>query len=238
MSDGIVGGKPFIQTLATYVTPAAPALAYGSHIYNAAIQTMPIWAALACGISAAVALECVGIYAGKTTLKAWRYDLRLFLVAGVSLLAYVAIGVWELRGQPFMWLTVIAFFAYVVSGVDDALVLLQADKQAVKEQSNKERDLLQEQRYKVRLAEIEASKQVEISRINAQKDSETFSKLSTPQETLPRHWKKLSTEQKHSFVDMAEGDIANMYNVHIKTAKSWKVKAENIHAKSNGVVKA
>lgn len=170
-----------LDIASTYATPVAPAVAYGSHVYTFAIDSnMVWWLALMCGLTAAIALETVGVYAGKSSMKAFKQEQYLHAIGSiVALLAYVIIGMYELRGTPFMWLTLIAFLGYTVSGINEVLAMIDAEKAKQQEldrereqDRNKERQNDKERNTKareaVRLAEIEAEKQIKLAQISMQ----------------------------------------------------------------------
>ena len=76
-SEGIIGGKPTkqktLEFASTFITPIAPAFAFGLRVYTWLIDNgVSVWLSVVVGASSAIGLEVVGIMAGSTMLEAWR----------------------------------------------------------------------------------------------------------------------------------------------------------------------
>lgn len=231
----------YLQLLVLFITPVAPALAYGWGIYNNALSMgMVWWLAIPGGIAAAIALEGAGIYAGHVFLEAWRQGQKLQTLLGIgALIIYVAIGMYELQGTPLMSLFLIAGMVYVVVGSREALqkgekeISTQAEHEAINERK------AQDQEHELKMERIAASKEVKIARINA----DTIGKLPKVTEDLPKvtesvpkitRWSHLNTAQKRKVAYMTTKEVAQAFNVSERTALNWRRNGKALVKKSNG----
>lgn len=97
--------------------PFAPALFFGWSVYRDAMgETAGVkWLSILAAFTAALGLELIGILAGHNTIEFWkRGDNGRAIVAGVIMLVYTVIGMWQLRDTAGAIMFVIAPMAYIL----------------------------------------------------------------------------------------------------------------------------
>lgn len=137
--------------------PAVPvATVYGMAIHNK--LGLPFWPSVMVAFCGAIGFELIGLRSGKGFLKAIKlkqWQLSAFYSA--ALVAYGVMGVIEAGGE-WAIIMIIATLGYFVLGASQFL-----DEESQEKRADKENSL--QARTAVRLAEIEANKQVEIAKI-------------------------------------------------------------------------
>ena len=107
-----------LAALAVILTPAAMMAVAGWEAYALTVARTGIgWLAVLTGVATAAALECVGILAGETALHFHGRADRRWRLAAAVLAAYVAAGLYVLRGTPLLFLPVLAGAVYILIGL-------------------------------------------------------------------------------------------------------------------------
>lgn len=107
-----------LSALAVVLTPAAMMTAAGWEAYAMTLTRTGVpWLAVVAGVATAAALECVGILAGETALQFHGRNDRRWRIAAIVLLAYVAAGLYVLRGTALLFLPILAGAVYVLVGL-------------------------------------------------------------------------------------------------------------------------
>lgn len=141
---------------AIFFTPLAPSTFFGWRVYSVVDEMTSglWWLAIGAAVASVIGLEAVGIFAGHTTLDAFRlgkYEAALF--SAVVMIAYVAIGVYELWGTIGAIIFLIAPLAYLAVGLRESLI--EVDRQAKNETA---------QKYNFRQAQLDAQLQLQIEK--------------------------------------------------------------------------
>ena len=107
-----------LAALAVVLTPAAMMAVAGWEAYALTLaRTGAVWLSVVTGVATATALECVGILAGETALLFHGRGDRRWRLAAAVLLAYVAAGLYVLRGTPLVFLPILAGAVYLLIGL-------------------------------------------------------------------------------------------------------------------------
>lgn len=115
----------FLSWFAIVATPLAPVFFFGHKIYIA-ISGFEFWGhwfiATTVGILSAIGLELIGILAGHACIE-YIKQKQVFpaLLAGVILLAYTGIGIYELQGTIGAVLYLIAPMVYILVGMQSVI---------------------------------------------------------------------------------------------------------------------
>lgn len=172
-----------IGWFAMVFTPIAPSSFFGWRIYTVVDDMSGLWwLSVGSAFAAVIGLEAVGILAGHTAVDAIRlkkYEAAAF--ASLILIAYVAIGVYELWGTIGAIIFLIAPLAYLAVGLREALGEVSHDKKQETAEKYRARQAQLEAQERVKLAEIEAKKQASIERAKAKAQASTeLPQASTP----------------------------------------------------------
>jgi DNA-binding CsgD family transcriptional regulator len=151
----------YLGIVAMIATPLAAAVLFGWQLHSYLLDSGLIpWLAIVGGLSGAVAIESVGIYAGHVGMDyARRRDWR-GLVAGAALVFYVGFG-WS-KVPEYGAIFVIAAFVYVLvalraeaAQVDGATAVVAKEDRGWSQRMELERERMKHQE---RLARIEAGR--------------------------------------------------------------------------------
>lgn len=231
----------YLQLAALFITPVAPAFAFGWGVYSFAMELSNFWLlAIPVGVSGAIGLEVMGIFAGHVMLEAWRQkQTRSTLLALIALVIYMSIGIYELQGTIFVSLFIIAGCGYMVVGAREALQKDEAQTSAQAEQKTINEGKAQDQKHEQEMAKIEAKKEIAIARVNAPKVSESFPKVSEGEGKVSRvNWATFCKKAKYADFEKVAGmtpqEIADEYGQEIRTARNWKRAAKVKLLQSNG----
>lgn len=124
---------------AVTLTPIAPAVFFGSAVYSAAADFVPMPAlAVAGAIATALGWELVGILAGHVTLALLRQQNRFWLLGALTLAVYAGLGAWELPGVLRIAFAA-SLLSYLVAGLRHVHDRLDADARAQADQQQADR---------------------------------------------------------------------------------------------------
>lgn len=204
-----------VKYLSLFCAPFAPAVFFGSRVYAGLSEVgVGYGLALIAAICAAVALETVGLLAGHTMVDfvgLGRYEL-----SGLSLIllgCYVAIGVYELWNTIGAVMFGVALLVYLLVALKQYSDKLDHQKEAKRDDQKEERTASIQARLAVKLAEIEASKQVEIAKIAPQ---QSVAPAIATQQNTQQIDKRAMIMQLHS-QGMKQNEIAERVGVSTST---------------------
>jgi uncharacterized membrane protein len=187
-----------VKYISLFCAPFAPAVFFGSKVYAGLSEVgVGYGLALLAAICAAVALETVGLLAGHTLVDfvgLGRYELSG--LSFILLACYVAIGVYELWntiGAVMFGVALLVYLLVALKQYSDKLDHQKEDKRA--EQKEDRHEALQA-RIAVKLAEIEANKQVEIAKVAGQQS--VVSQVASQHNTQPKATKTQLILQLHN----------------------------------------
>jgi hypothetical protein len=225
------------HTVGKYAAPLAPAIYYGWTIYTASMAAdilQPL--AIVGALTAVVALEAVGMGAGDNAMRFTVKGHWLAIPSWLALMAYTAVGMYELWGGAFQFIFLFAFLAYVGAGmyaVDQRntaaktagheerkavqLLALQAEERAKEQAAANELQLS--------LAKIDAQKAVALAKVTANDGAKITPKIAkiTPEKTAePRKKRSLTLAEKQAIGTMETGDIVATFGVEPRLAQLWR----------------
>lgn len=164
----IYDGLPIVALLAT---PLAVALPFGWSVYTDLMQLTGIgWLALSSAIAATIALESIGITAGKTALDYYARSDRRWLVAALIMALYVAVIGIEVLNAAFTQIAGLSIIAILI--LSPSVYLLVALRTQLIEETESSRELRSEQIAQERkLREQDAQLQAELTKLKAHTES-------------------------------------------------------------------
>lgn len=205
----------FIKYISLFCAPFAPAVFFGSKVYAGLSEVgVGYGLSLLAAICAAVALETVGLLAGHTLVDfvgLGRYEL-----SGLSLIllaCYVAIGVYELWNTIGAVMFGVALLVYLLVALKQYSDKLDHQKEAKRDDQKEERTASIQARLAVKLAEIEANKQLEIAKIAP---AQNVAPAIAEQQNTQQIDKRAMILQLHQS-GMKGADIARQLGVHPST---------------------
>ena len=204
-----------VKYVSLFCAPFAPAVFFGSKVYTGLSEVgVGYGLSLLAAICAAVALETVGLLAGHTLVDfvgLGRYELSF--LSFILLACYVAIGVYELWatiGAVMFGVALLVYLLVALKQYSDKLDHQKDDKRA--EQKEDRHEALQA-RIAVKLAEIEAHKQVEIAKIAP---VQNVAPVVAPQRNTQQTGNKAAIVQLHQ-QGVKPAEIARQIGVHPST---------------------
>jgi hypothetical protein len=229
-----------ITYLAMVATPIAVAINFGAAAYDMLLPR-GAYLALLGGVSAGIGMETVGMIAGYLSMRRHNERDRRWLLAAAVLLAYVAIGMYELAAVPVArFLPLLAALVYVLAGLHQDTVATaqqtqaaQVDERQWERQRQAEADahrrelerLEAEQRHAEKLARIEVK-----ARTQPDKQPDKADKADMSADVL--------TDRQTDILDMlrqgmSQADIAVSVGVSERTVRR-DIVAMNGHASAKG----
>jgi hypothetical protein len=211
----------YLGIVAMIATPLAAAVLFGWQLHSYLLDSGLIpWLAVTGGLSGAVAIESVGIYAGHVGMDyARRRDWR-GVVAGAAMLFYVWFG-WS-KVPEYGPIFVIAGFVYVLvalraeaAQVDGATAVVAKEDKGWQHRMELERERMKHQE---RLARIEAGK---VAKGGESNRAEPVT-LPVTSGQLPGDFRALTPEQKDIVAAMTTSEIEQATGVSDSTARRWK----------------
>lgn len=213
-------------TIISMVTmPAAAAINFGDAAFDALNGRTHLYLAIIAGVFTGVGFETIGIVAGHRAVNFYSKQDQRWVIAALSLLAYIVIGVWEMYLIPFArFVPILSGLVYVLAGLQSEAETEAAkdDNQAAweREQAAKDKELERELKRQaqadktaVRLAEVEAK--------TVTKPAVTSGQMSGQ---LPSDYRLLTSEQKDVVNGLTSGELAEMAAISDRTARRWKEK--------------
>ena len=213
-------------TIISMVTmPAAAAINFGDAAFDALNGRTHLYLAIIAGVFTGVGFETIGIVAGHRAVNFYSKQDQRWVIAALSLLAYIVIGVWEMHSIPFArFVPILSGLVYVLAGLQSEAETEAAkdDSQAAweREQAAKDKELERELKRQaqadktaVRLAEVEAK--------TVTKPAVTSGQMSGQ---LPSDYRLLTSEQKDVVNGLTSGELAEMAAISDRTARRWKEK--------------
>lgn len=213
-------------TIISMVTmPAAAAINFGDAAFDALNGRTHLYLAIIAGVFTGVGFETIGIVAGHRAVNFYSKQDQRWVIAALSLLAYIVIGVWEMHSIPFArFVPILSGLVYVLAGLQSEAETEAAkdDNQAAweREQAAKDKELERELKRQaqadktaVRLAEVEAK--------TVTKPAVTSGQMSGQ---LPSDYRLLTSEQKDVVNGLTSGELAEMAAISDRTARRWKEK--------------
>jgi len=218
-----------IGIVAMIATPLAAATLFGWGLYEYLHgRSVPLALAVAGGISGAVAIESVGIYAGHVGMDyARRRDWR-GLVAAVAMLFYVWFG-WS-KVPEYGAVFVLAGFVYVLVALRQEATAVDAQQaQDRRGDTNWQRRMeLERERMKhderlARIAAKERQQPAATSRQDARQDIGKF----------PADWRQVTPAQRHELAHMTREQRAKiMPELSERAERDWHNRLDEIAAKN------
>ncbi len=222
-----------IGWVAMIATPLAAATLFGWNLYTYLYgRSVPMPLAVSGGISGAVAIESVGIYAGHVGMDyARRRDWR-GLVAAVAMLFYVWFG-WS-KVPEYGAVFVLAGFVYALVALRaEAVEEVTAVTQAARADTNWQRRMeLERERMKhderlARIAAKERQQPAATSRQDVRQDSGN----------LPGDWRQVTPAQRHKLAHMTREERAEiMPQLSERSARDWHNRLDEIAAQNGAYV--
>jgi DNA-binding CsgD family transcriptional regulator len=209
----------YLGIVAMIATPLAAAVLFGWQLHSYLLDSGLIpWLAIVGGLSGAVAIESVGIYAGHVGMDyARRRDWR-GLVAGAALAFYVGFG-WS-KVPEYGAIFVIAAFVYVLvalraeaAQVDGATAVTAKEDRGWSQRMELERERMKHQE---RLARIEAGKVAPVVVSTGHPTGQA--------DTSAGHGADTMTDRQRTVLDMlragrTQADIAGVLGVTDRTVR-------------------
>ena len=218
-----------IGIVAMIATPLAAATLFGWGLYEYLHgRSVPFALAVAGGLSGAVAIESVGIYAGHVGMDyARRRDWR-GLVAAIAMTFYVWFG-WS-KVPEYGAVFVLAGFVYVLVALRQETTAVDAQQaQAARADTNWSRRMELERermRHDERLARISAKAAAQpaaTSRQDARQDTGN----------LPGDWRQVTQAQRHELAHMTrEQRTIIMPELSERAERDWHNRLDEIAAKN------
>jgi hypothetical protein len=219
----------YLGIVAMIATPLAAAVLFGWQLHSYLLDSGLIpWLAIVGGLSGAVAIESVGIYAGHVGMDyARRRDWR-GLVAGAALVFYVGFG-WS-KVPEYGAIFVIAAFVYVLvalraeaAQVDGATAVTAKEDRGWAQRMELERERMKHQE---RLARIEATKVRQVAPETRQDERQDTGKI-------PADWRQVAAPDRHKLAHMTrEERQANMPQLSERAARDWHNRLDEIAAQN------
>jgi len=213
-------------TIISMVTmPAAAAINFGDAAFDALNGRTHLYLAIIAGVFTGVGFETIGIVAGHRAVNFYSKQDRRWVIAAVSLLAYIVIGVWEMHSIPFArFVPILSGLVYVLAGLQSEAETEAAkdDSQAAweREQAAKDKDLERELKRQAQ-ADKTAVKLAEVEAKAVTKPAVTSGQMSGQ---LPSDYRLLTSEQKDVVNGLTSGELAEMAAISDRTARRWKEK--------------
>ena len=237
------------HTIGKLAAPLAPAIFLGWVVYEAANGAgIPLPLAIIGAIGAAVAIEAVGMSAGKDAVRFTVAGHWLAVPSWLSLFAYTAIGMYELWGSVFAFAFLFSFLAYVNDGIGaiwernaSAKATGQADSKAARAaQLDAEKQAQREAAERVQaleLAKLAAQRDVKLAQIAAQNapPQAQFAAQKTQiavQENEPRRKNTLTAQDRAHISTLSTAEVQALYNVKERTAQQWRAEFAPLTATS------
>ena len=220
------------NNLAIALAPLSPAIYSGHAVADMLEPQMGAWPALMVGVSFALGLESAGFKAFHLAIheKGWQSKLLPvgYIVLGIAVVVSLKPDAAVLGVVMFLLVALV----YSAEAARSAVVARKAEErfQKLSEAEDRQAELdAQHERESeaarleadLRLAKLEAQKQVKLAEINAKLSTpapESFQKVS---ETFPTDWRKLAPAHKAQLARMTEQQIAETVGVTTKTARAW-----------------
>lgn len=228
----------WLEKIALIAVPFAPMIFFGWKVYEEVFElTGSAAVAISAGIVTGIGLEIVGILSGHKAIGFWRIgDIKSAAVPSFIMVAYVAVGAYELRGTIGQVVFFIAPMVYVLVALGEMLESKELSQAEQDRMTNQVKNDDAEHQRKMEIAKLKLSHEARLERIKqksaakatAQKRSDN-AHLSAH---LPNDWRLLTNEQKARLIDYTSGEIAKMHGISESSARRWKQKAN-----ANGVVK-
>ena len=213
-------------TIISMVTmPAAAAINFGDAAFDALNGRTHLYLAIIAGVFTGVGFETIGIVAGHRAVNFYSKQDQRWVIAALSLLAYIVIGVWEMHSIPFArFVPILSGLVYVLAGLQSEAETEAAkdDSQAAWERERAERQ--DEFEKELKLKELEANTAVKLARVEAKtvtKPAVTSGQMSGQ---LPSDYRLLTSEQKDVVNGLTSGELAEMAAISDRTARRWKEK--------------
>ena len=213
-------------TIISMVTmPAAAAINFGDAAFDALNGRTHLYLAIIAGVFTGVGFETIGIVAGHRAVNFYSKQDQRWVIAALSLLAYIVIGVWEMHSIPFArFVPILSGLVYVLAGLQSEAETEAAkdDNQAAWERERAERQ--DEFEKELKLKELEANTAVKLARVEAKtvtKPAVTSGQMSGQ---LPSDYRLLTSEQKDVVNGLTSGELAEMAAISDRTARRWKEK--------------
>ena len=222
-----------IGVIAMIATPLAAATLFGWNLYGYLVErSVPAALAIVGGLSGAVAIESVGIYAGHVGMDyARRRDWR-GLVAAAAMAFYVWFG-WS-KVPEYGAVFVMAGFVYLLVALrQEAAAIDQTAAASVKADTNWARRMeLERERMKhdERLARISAKAQPQQA-ATLRQDNRQDNRQDTGK--LPRDWRQVEPAQRHELAHMTRDERAKlMPELSERAERDWHNRLDEIAAKN------
>jgi hypothetical protein len=246
--------------LAMIGVPAAPVIFFGWRVYSATIEmTGYIWLAIPAALATAIGLEVVGIIAGHVGLENWRRgETGRAAISALILLAYVAIGVWELQGTIGAIAFLIAPLVYILAALYEALeaqtVQEGQDDERKRQQEEEDREFERKQKAadlevarKQKAADKEAARQlklkqqadrtaVELAKLEAGKRQDGGRVERQDTGNLPGDWRQLTHVQRHDLAHATREEREDMFpELAGRTRREWHSRLDKLAAQNGHV---
>ena len=214
-----------ITILSMVTMPAAAAINFGDAAFDALNGRTHFILAIIAGVFTGVGFETIGIVAGHRAVNFYSKQDQRWVIAALSLLAYIVIGVWEMHSIPFArFVPILSGLVYVLAGLQSEAETEAAkdDSQAAWERERTERQ--DEFEKELKLRELEANTAVKLARVEAKtvtKPAVTSGQMSGQ---LPSDYRLLTSEQKDVVNGLTSGELAEMAAISDRTARRWKEK--------------
>jgi hypothetical protein len=208
------------NNLAVAIAPIAPSGIFGYAVYDATMPTMGHGMALAIAIPAAFSLEATGFTAFHVALerKGWVPKLLPlgYLLIGTGALVFI-------KGGD----AVLGIVMFLLVALSYASLAMRRDASAQKAERTTEQTIAIEERkrqqeldHQLKLARLEAQKEVKLSETSQKLSApeETFQKVS---ETVPTDWRKLTAKHHAMIRSMSRSQVTETFGVTEKTAGAW-----------------
>lgn len=231
-----------IGYLALFVTPLAPSSFFGWRVYSVVYDMTGgfYWYAVTAAAASIIGLECVGIFAGHTTLDAFR--LKKYWAAGFSavvLIAYVVIGVFELWGTIGAVIFLIAPLAYLAVGLRESLHQIDAER---KQETTEKYDWRKEQlkaQLELEKAKVEANKMAAVERARIKAEAQTARKpggeMRQDSGEMPTDWRQLTDTQKRQLALATREEREKMFpDIAARTRRQWHERLDEIATRTVG----
>ena len=227
-----------ITILSMVTMPAAAAINFGDAAFDALNGRTHFILAIIAGVFTGVGFETIGIVAGHRAVNFYSKQDQRWVIAALSLLAYIVIGVWEMHSIPFArFVPILSGLVYVLAGLQSEAETEAAkdDSQAAWERERAERQ--DEFEKELKLRELEANTAVKLARVEAKtkapaKSSQKVSQVSQNESAEPvKHYECVCGR-------VFEGSRSyNAHRRHCETPANEPVRIYANGAKLNGVAK-
>lgn len=227
-----------VTILAMITMPAAAAINFGDAAYDALlVRTLPQLAVFA-GICTGIGFETIGIVAGHRAISYHGKGDPRWKMAAAALVAYMAIGVWEMIDIPF------ARFVPLLSGLVYVLAGMQKEAESERETAVADKDygrklelfkLKQEHELKLKEAELDATKKIEQAKARAAAKTARSPRQEARQDdgNLPGDWRQLTRQQKRDLAHATREQREEMMpEMAARTRREWHKRADKIAAQN------